>query len=267
VAQGPEGGRLLEAGDRQYVSSAADGGPRRPPSKRWISCNDSPRCKPSRKAGARVGSQRCIRCRPARSIGKPLPTWILMMVLLVGFIVLPAQVAEEKEKQWLLGWMQTPVREIEWLGAKLTYGLVLMLVSVAALQAMGGGLSWAEGARCLLMLLRGRILLRLPGDLSRTSVPQPSQRKNAGCPVLFAAAAARRAGRYVAGNEGRCALDPVVPVGGTDSGHAAGGQRPGRPCAGGAPPRGHWPGGGAGVLPIGQEALADVAGSSVGGPT
>lgn len=84
-----------------------------------------------------------------------LPTWILMMVLLVGFIVLPAQVAEEKEKQWLLGWMQTPVREIEWLGAKLTYGLVLMLVSVAALQAMGGGLSWAVGARCLVMLLAG----------------------------------------------------------------------------------------------------------------
>ena len=47
-----------------------------------------------------------------------LPTWILMMVLLVSFIVLPAQVAEEKEKQLLLGWLQTPVRESAWLASK-----------------------------------------------------------------------------------------------------------------------------------------------------
>jgi ABC-2 type transport system permease protein len=84
-----------------------------------------------------------------------LPTWILMMVLLVGFIVLPAQVAEEKEKQWLLGWMQTPVRESEWLASKLAYGLVLMLVSVAALQGMVGELTWAVGAGCLVLLLAG----------------------------------------------------------------------------------------------------------------
>ncbi len=63
-----------------------------------------------------------------------LPTWILMMVLLVSFIVLPAQVAEEKEKQLLLAWMQTPVRESEWLAAKVAYGTVLMLASVAVLQ-------------------------------------------------------------------------------------------------------------------------------------
>ena len=48
-----------------------------------------------------------------------LPTWILVLVLMVGFIVLPAQVAEEKEKQLLLGLLQTPIREVEWLIAKL----------------------------------------------------------------------------------------------------------------------------------------------------
>lgn len=84
-----------------------------------------------------------------------LPTWILMMVLLVGFIVLPAQVAEEKEKQLLLGWMQTPVRESEWLVSKLVYGILLMLASVAALQGMGGDLSWAVGAGCLALLCAG----------------------------------------------------------------------------------------------------------------
>ena len=84
-----------------------------------------------------------------------LPTWILMMVLLVSFIVLPAQVAEEKEKQLLLGWMQTPVRESEWLVSKLAYGIVLMLASVAALQGLGGELSWAQGASCLAMLCAG----------------------------------------------------------------------------------------------------------------
>jgi ABC-2 type transport system permease protein len=62
-----------------------------------------------------------------------LPVWILMMVLLVGFIVLPAHVAEEKEKQLLLGWLQTPVREGDWLASKLAYGLVLTLVAVVAL--------------------------------------------------------------------------------------------------------------------------------------
>jgi ABC-2 type transport system permease protein len=39
-----------------------------------------------------------------------LPTWILMLVLLVAFIILPAQVAEEKEKKLLLGLLQTPIR-------------------------------------------------------------------------------------------------------------------------------------------------------------
>jgi ABC-2 type transport system permease protein len=60
-----------------------------------------------------------------------LPTWILMLVLLVGFIILPAQVAEEKEKKLLLGLLQTPIREVEWLLAKVCLGMIL--IGVAAL--------------------------------------------------------------------------------------------------------------------------------------
>jgi ABC-2 type transport system permease protein len=84
-----------------------------------------------------------------------LPTWILMMVLLVSFIVLPAQVAEEKEKQLLLGWLQTPVRESEWLAAKLAYGIVLMLTAVLALQWMAGESSSAQAAGYLATLCLG----------------------------------------------------------------------------------------------------------------
>jgi ABC-2 type transport system permease protein len=84
-----------------------------------------------------------------------LPTWILMMALLVGFMVLPAHVAEEKEKQLLLGWLQAPVCEIEWLVSKLVYGIVLVLVSVVALQAMGGGPAGAHVARYLGLLCAG----------------------------------------------------------------------------------------------------------------
>lgn len=84
-----------------------------------------------------------------------LPAWILMMVLLVSFIVLPAQVAEEKEKQLLLGWLQTPVRESEWLVAKLAYGIVLMLTSVVVLQVMDGEPSCVHGVSYLTMLCAG----------------------------------------------------------------------------------------------------------------
>jgi len=69
-----------------------------------------------------------------------MPTWILMVLLLVAFFVLPAQVAEEKEKQSLLGLLQTPMRESEWLAAKLIYGLMLMSVAVLALLALGQSL-------------------------------------------------------------------------------------------------------------------------------
>ena len=66
-----------------------------------------------------------------------LPTWILMLVLLVGFIIMPAQVAEEKEKKLLLALLQTPMREIEWLIAKLLSGMILILTAVLFLHLLG----------------------------------------------------------------------------------------------------------------------------------
>lgn len=79
-----------------------------------------------------------------------LPTWILMLVLLVSFIILPAQVAEEKEKKLLLGLLQTPIREMEWLAAKILLGMILTTTGVLFLHLLGkfdfdlgGGLSYA----------------------------------------------------------------------------------------------------------------------------
>ncbi len=66
-----------------------------------------------------------------------LPTWILMLVLLVSFIIMPAQVAEEKEKKLLLALLQTPMREIEWLIAKLFLGMILMLTAILSLHLLG----------------------------------------------------------------------------------------------------------------------------------
>ena len=66
-----------------------------------------------------------------------LPTWILMLVLLVSFIIMPAQVAEEKEKKLLLALLQTPMREIEWLIAKLFSGMILILTAVLFLHLLG----------------------------------------------------------------------------------------------------------------------------------
>jgi ABC-2 type transport system permease protein len=66
-----------------------------------------------------------------------LPTWILMLVLLVGFIIMPAQVAEEKEKKLLLALLQTPMREIEWLSAKVLSGMLLILTAVLSLHLLG----------------------------------------------------------------------------------------------------------------------------------
>jgi ABC-2 type transport system permease protein len=65
-----------------------------------------------------------------------LPTWILMLVLLVGFIVLPTQVAEEKEKKLLLGLLQTPIREVEWLLAKVFLGMILIAVAALFLHLL-----------------------------------------------------------------------------------------------------------------------------------
>ncbi|MDD5672708.1 MAG: ABC transporter permease [Chitinivibrionales bacterium] len=66
-----------------------------------------------------------------------LPAWILMLVLLVGFIILPAQVAEEKEKKLLLALLQTPMREIEWLIAKLFLGMILIFTAILFLHLLG----------------------------------------------------------------------------------------------------------------------------------
>jgi ABC-type multidrug transport system permease subunit len=65
-----------------------------------------------------------------------LPTWILMLVLLVGFIVLPTQVAEEKEKKLLLGLLQTPIREVEWLLAKVLLGMILIAIAALFLHLL-----------------------------------------------------------------------------------------------------------------------------------
>ncbi len=67
-----------------------------------------------------------------------LPAWVLMVVLLVSFIIIPAQVAEEKEKNLLIGLLQTPMREIEWLIAKLLTGLVLINIAVTVLHLSVG---------------------------------------------------------------------------------------------------------------------------------
>ena len=63
-----------------------------------------------------------------------LPTWILMVVLLVAFIILPAQVAEEKEKKLILALLQTPIHEAQWIAAKILLGLFLALISILLLQ-------------------------------------------------------------------------------------------------------------------------------------
>jgi ABC-2 type transport system permease protein len=90
--------------------------------------------------------------RPLQESGiqrQMLPTWILLLVLLVGFIVLPAQVAEEKEKKLLLGLLQTPMREVEWLLAKISYGTILIAIAALFMHLLttsdfelSGGLSY-----------------------------------------------------------------------------------------------------------------------------
>jgi ABC-2 type transport system permease protein len=83
-----------------------------------------------------------------------LPTWILMLVLLVSFIILPMQVAEEKEKKIILGLLQTPMRENEWLLAKLLLGMILIQGAVMLLQALGG-FDFGNGFGFLALLMAG----------------------------------------------------------------------------------------------------------------
>jgi ABC-2 type transport system permease protein len=97
--------------------------------------------------------------RPLRDSGiqtQMLPTWILVLVLMVGFIVIPAQVAEEKERKLLLGLLQTPIREVEWLLAKVCFGTIAILIAALLLHLLtkfdfdlGAGLGY------LLFLLAG----------------------------------------------------------------------------------------------------------------
>lgn len=63
-----------------------------------------------------------------------LPTWILMLVLLVSFVIMPSQVAEEKEKKMLVSLLQTPMREIEWLISKVLVCMILVCTSLIFLH-------------------------------------------------------------------------------------------------------------------------------------
>jgi len=83
-----------------------------------------------------------------------LPTWILMLVLLVSFIIIPAQVAEEKEKELLLALLQTPMREIEWLMAKLLLGMTLIIIAVLFLHLLGQ-FDFGNGASYLVFIVVG----------------------------------------------------------------------------------------------------------------
>jgi len=101
------------------------------------------------------------------------PTWILMLVLMVGFIVLPPQVAEEKEKKLLLGLLQTPIREVEWLLAKVSLGMILIAVAALLLHllmAFDGGVGIRIGY--VIFLLAGSFCFSsfgiLVGFLCRT---------------------------------------------------------------------------------------------------
>jgi len=66
-----------------------------------------------------------------------LPVWVLMLILLTGFIILPMQVAEEKEKKLLLALLQTPIHEYQWLLAKLLLGIILGLTAILVLHLLG----------------------------------------------------------------------------------------------------------------------------------
>lgn len=91
-------------------------------------------------AGEGTGKNWISDIKPLQDIGiqnQTLPTWVLMLVLLVSFIIIPAQVAEEKEKKLLLGLLLTPMREFEWLLAKLFSGMILIHLAVLFLHLLG----------------------------------------------------------------------------------------------------------------------------------
>lgn len=65
-----------------------------------------------------------------------LPTWVLMLVLLIGFIILPSQVAEEKEKKLILALLQSPITEGQWITSKSLLGILLTVAAVLFLTAL-----------------------------------------------------------------------------------------------------------------------------------
>jgi len=83
-----------------------------------------------------------------------LPTWIIMVVLLVSFIILPANIAEEKEKNTLSGLLQTPLYEFEWMASKLMLGMVLVNLAVITLF-IPGGFRFGSGAGYIIVLEAG----------------------------------------------------------------------------------------------------------------
>ena len=104
-----------------------------------------------------------------------LPTWILMLVLLVGFIVMPAQVAEEKEKKLLLGLLQTPIHELEWLIAKVAYGTILIVIAALLLHILTkSGFDFSGGLNYLAFLLAGAFVFA-PSESSWAFYAAPRQ--------------------------------------------------------------------------------------------
>jgi ABC-2 type transport system permease protein len=93
-----------------------------------------------------------------------LPTWILMLVLLVSFIIMPSQVAEEKEKKLLLALLQTPLREMEWLVAKLLLGMILISIAVLFLHLLGR-FDFGNGLSYLTFILLGSFCFSAYGIL------------------------------------------------------------------------------------------------------
>jgi ABC-2 type transport system permease protein len=67
-------------------------------------------------------------------------------------------VAEEKEKKLLLGLLQTPIREVEWLLAKLCFGTILIVLAALLLQLLTRvDLDLKSGLSYLAILLAGGI--------------------------------------------------------------------------------------------------------------
>lgn len=83
-----------------------------------------------------------------------LPIWIVLLVLLVGFFIMPTQVAEEKEKKLLLSLLQTPMREIEWLISKVIMGILLSSASLIIIH-MTGNFNFGFNLNYIIMLLIG----------------------------------------------------------------------------------------------------------------